>query len=346
MESNTRRLASKGFGDLMKDGLNLFTRNYIKLILPLALLSVLAIVLRVVLLADLNWTVSQLGVGLEEIIVTDPTAISDAQIQSLFQYLIFSYLLAVLNIAIGLIFTVIGMCLVGTYVYKNYMTNEQNFSEEFKKAINSKIIIPILVLGVGIPLGAFLLFIPSIIILGFYIFSVYTYNMDTEKSTTSAAHSIEKGAFWRIIGTFIVNWLIILIAGFIINLILDFVWAPTPNQIQSWYNPSTRNYGMLILNNFINTFVDIIFSPLFICLLTPVFASQKAKKEGRRTYYESQTYQQPSYEQPQLSESRSPYAARETSDKRTSGMYCPYCGYYMSKPKKFCANCGENLEFE
>lgn len=347
MESNSRRLANKGFGDLMKDGFKLFTRNYSKLILPLALLSVISIVLRVFLLTDLRWTVIQLGMDLDELIITDPNSISDEQIQGFMQYFGFNYLLLVAQLFIGLITTIIGMCSVGTYVYKNYMRNEQNFQEEFRKAFNSKMLIPLLVLGVGISLGAFLLFIPSIIILAFYIFTVYTYNMETQESTTSAAHSIEKGAFWRIIGTFIVNWLIILIAGWIINFILGFFWNPSFSQVRMWLNPASRNYGMLILDNFITTFVDIIFSPLFICLLTPVFASQKVKKEMKGVY-QSKTYQPSRYQETRAPESQSPYRAEEKSspEQKKSGTYCPYCGYYMSKPKRFCANCGENLEFE
>jgi hypothetical protein len=276
---------------------------------------------------------------------SNPNSITNADMQKMIQWMSFSFLLFISQLFISLPFTIFSLCSVGTYLYKNFMGNEVKFFSEFKKAFNSKIIIPIMVLWLGITLGAFLLFIPSIIILIFYIFTIYTYNIDTEESTTATAHSIEKGAFWRIIGTYILNFFIIAIPAWIYGtFVLNLFWNP---ELTVWLDPATRNYGMLILNAFINNFVNIVFTPLFICLLTPVFASQKAKKE-MKGYYQRKAYEQPSYQQQRPSDSQSPYKAAENSPsgQKKSGMYCPYCGYYMSKPKKFCANCGENLEFE
>ena len=93
-----------------------------------------------------------------------------------------------------------------------------------------------------------------------------------------------------------------------------------------WHNPATRNYGMIILYNILFSIVEIMFAPLFICLLTVLFSSSKAKKDLRYLYqegeYPTRTFYQESYrpiqqESNRIEESVSPEA------KVGSRFYCP-----------------------
>jgi len=119
---------------------------------------------------------------------------------------------------------------------------------------------------------------------------------------------------------------------------------------------------MIFLYDLVYEIPSIIFAPLFICLLTSLFASSKAKKEigypYKRAYYPArEPYRQP-YPPPIESPYRQPYPPPIESPYRTAepykpapapektGMYCPYCGYYIATPRKFCQNCGESLEFK
>lgn len=318
MEQKPKRLISTQFGDILRDGFKLFTKNYSKIILPLALFSLVSIVLRVFLLADLEWLVLDLRSRLEELIESNSTNYYSGYIQTFFRFFVTIYTLIILEGAISLVFIVIGMCSVGTYLYKRYMKEDADFWIEFKKAFNVKILIPILLIGLGVPFGILFFILPAFIILGFYVFTVFTYNLDLEKGTISSARAIEKGAFWRILGIFILNSLIIIILDSFINFIMGLFWSP---KLSIWLNPTTRNYPMLLLYYIINDIIMIILSPLLVCLLTALFASQKFKKEHKEAYIEP------------------------SSMKKRSGLFCPYFGYHMNRLKNFCPSCGEKLDF-
>jgi len=85
---------------------------------------------------------------------------------------------------------------------------------------------------------------------------------------------------------------------------------------------------MIILYQILLNLANILLAPLFICLLTVIFASLKAKKDLGVKYQ------------------RSYYSVREepTLISQNEGrFYCPYCGVLIHSLKKFCPRCGENL---
>ncbi|MFX1588741.1 MAG: hypothetical protein ACFFC1_11340, partial [Promethearchaeota archaeon] len=98
----------------------------------------------------------------------------------------------------------------------------------------------------------------------------------------------------------------------------------------SWYNPATRNYGMILLSELVYNLMNILFAPLFICLLTPLFGKLKAKKDLGTMYYIKPEVSVPITESGLASE---------------SGIYCPFCGKFMMKKLKYCPHCGEALNF-
>ncbi|MHA1350588.1 MAG: hypothetical protein ACTSPZ_07105 [Promethearchaeota archaeon] len=103
----------------------------------------------------------------------------------------------------------------------------------------------------------------------------------------------------------------------------------------SWYNPSTRNYGSIILYDLLYYLPEILLAPLFICLLTSLYGSLKNSRE-QQTQYLSPTYQSSqNFEAPHT----------EVSKNLNSGMYCPFCGKRTPR-LEFCTHCGEKITFD
>ena len=190
----------------------------------------------------------------------------------------------------------------------------------------------------------------------FFIFLVFTYNIKECQNPISEARNIARGVFWKIIGVFLVNIIVISLFRFVFTLIVDTLLnANSPNFIalvNSWYAPATRNFGMIILYQIIYSLIDIIFAPLFICLLTTLFTASKAKKELRTKYQVSyspvrkdfeESFQYPSQK---FQDTKMQEKSAATQDIQIQGrFYCPFCGNLIQSPKKFCPKCGEALEF-
>ncbi|MHA2392754.1 MAG: hypothetical protein ACXAEX_12480 [Promethearchaeota archaeon] len=331
MEKNSQRLAniaSKRYGEILSDGFKLFFQSYKTLILPLALFQILVIVLNIFLLTDLNWYYSSLGVSVLDLL--QQVTLTEGEWNLITIYLILTIAILLIQNLIGAIIITTAMCSVSTYIYNKYTWADTDFSDSFKSASNKKFLIVLLILGICIPLS-FIVIVPSIILFSFFIFSVFTYNMEGVEKPLREARRISKGAFWKIIGVFLVNVIVISIIRTvyttIIGLFIDFD--------STWFAPSTRNYAMLILYDLIFNAVDIILAPLFICLLTTLFASVKSKKDllyQERTSLIKEDFHPISQDIPskiQLGEQ----------------FYCPYCGALIDSPKKYCPRCGESLSF-
>ena len=352
-------LANKKFGDFFSEGLLLFGRNYGKIILPFTLFLVISNILIVLLLTDLAWMSSEFTASLATIIdkfTTAPDTVTNAEMILVMQSYMFDIVVMGVEGIIGAIFTVIAMCSVSKFLYKKYLYGNANFGEEFRKALNKKMILPIVILGLCVPSGTFfLLFIPGIVIFYYYIFFVHAYDNKDIKNPARETRLIAKGNFWNIIGVFLASVIITLIISFPIQWILDLVWNVDASLYSSWINPNSRNYVLLILYRLSTDVVGILLAPLFICILTPLFATSKARYDlgyKKRDYSQRMGYQEeytPYSSYPRESETYSrpinSGIAPNVSDIK-EGMYCPFCGVHIQTPKKFCVKCGESLQFD
>ncbi|TFG09145.1 MAG: zinc ribbon domain-containing protein [Promethearchaeota archaeon] len=337
-DAEKQKLADKSLGEIIKDGFRLFIENYAKLILPLAFFHVLSVIIGVFALSDLAWQAAILRAKADSIIsgyTGDPNQISQEEYDILTQSFLITILLNLIDYLIGAIFTVIAMCSVSSFIYKRYLGKPTEFKEEFKNAFNSKMIVVIVILGIGIPLGWTLFWIPGILIFVFFIFSIYTYNMEEVENPSKEARLISKGSFIKIIAVFLVTVIIIGAINFIYTLIMVSLWPVSSATLISWYNPSTRNYGMLILYELVYNVIQIMFAPLFICILTPLFASSKAQKDLGYPLKEK-------YASNQIRAKTS----RQVEKNSAGRMFCPFCGHKILKPKKFCPSCGKSIEFK
>ena len=258
---------------------------------------------------------------------------------------------------VGGIFSTIAMCSVSIFLYKKYVVKEADFKSSFKSSFNKRLLLVILIIGIGISLGTILLFIPAIIIYGFFIFLLFTYNMDKSENPIKKARVISKGGFWKLIGLFIIYYFVLIIINFIYDLIIDFILGGIPDSVLSyninlWMDSSTRNYIMLFLYQLLYSIVDILIAPLFICLLTSIFSTLKAQKDlgykyVKRYYIPSEDYHDLSTQSLEKSNLHTETFDQSyyTGKPLESGMYCPFCGYLIKKPKKFCPKCGESVVF-
>lgn len=338
-----RRFANLRFSQLLSDGFRLFAKNWFKIVLPFALLLVISVIISNLLVVELNWQYYNMTPIVDAINQKDPMTITNADLNILVEYLVLTYVINLVTSVSGSIFTALAMSITGIQLYSYYTNNIGK--EKFKVILDKKILIIILIFGIFVPLGTLLLFIPSIIILGYYVFIFFTYREKNVENPLKVARNLSRGTFWKIIGLFIISSIIISILNIFYQFIMGFFWNFNNSTIISWFDPTTRNYPMIILDDLIYfQFIGIIFSPLFICLLTPFYTSLKARKQLGFNYHKGSIAMQQSYTQ--ISASSKIEEEEMSKTDSNQGFYCPFCGFYMSTKLKFCGNCGEPLEFE
>ena len=137
-------LANKKFGDFFSEGLNLFGRNYGKIVLPFIIFLVISNLLIIFLLTDLRWLANSFTISLDAIldkmlIAPDTVTIEDMMVVS--QALLIEMGISGLAGIIGAFFTVLAMSCVGKFLYKKYLYGNADFNKEIKSALNKKMIL-------------------------------------------------------------------------------------------------------------------------------------------------------------------------------------------------------------
>ena len=329
-----KSFSNKRFSEVISEGFYLFGKSWLTLIIPLGLIFIVSLILKNLLVADLNWQFNLITPAIEVIIQKDPSALDNNDLNVMFEYLALILSTEFLNNLTTSLFNILAMCLVSNYLFTKISGNPANLFSEMKKALNGRLLLVILLLGVGISIGSFLLFIPSIIIFGYYIFYIFTYHSEEGIQPIKEAREVARGAFWKIIGIFILSNIVIFVCDFIFRLFADTFLFQLYDA--SWYNPSTRNYGSIIFYDFLINLPAFLLAPLFICLLTSLFASLKNSREQQIQYQSSYT------QSPQIYETTS----ADVPNDMKSGMYCPFCGKYMKVKIDFCPHCGGKLNFD
>lgn len=295
MEEIPHEITNKKFSNLLSDGFKLFRKNYKKLLLTWLIFTLLYNILSVFLLTDIKYLYS------------------NNMILRVF-YLVIYYIITGLLGLIG----VIRVCSVSNYLFKDYAAFNVNFKEEFKKAINYRLKYPIFIdiilfilfgvifdliqdylyetlipSGISAIFATLILFyiflIPvtliSLIIRSIYIFVRYTYNIEDFEKPIYEARTLTKGFFWKIFGTLIINFIILMIAFNFFMIIFQFIMTSCfPDEIFILIMKpyaQERNYGLVLLNNLILDIPTILLGPLGACLITPLFAHQYLKRENK-----------------------------------------------------------------
>ncbi|MFX0071625.1 MAG: hypothetical protein ACFFAO_11090, partial [Candidatus Hermodarchaeota archaeon] len=284
-QGQKQQLAEKSFVEILKDGFRLFIKTYLVIILPMMFFYICYIVLRALILTDLIWHGFILRERADYVInqyAKNPNSVSEQEYDIVVQSYLFQTLIGFLDLLILAVLTVIALCSVSSFLYKTYLNKNPNFKEEFKNSFNKSLFKVVLLIGLGFSLGWNIFWIPGIIIGVLFIFFVYTYNMENIKRPVREARLISGAgnhSYLKVLGIFAISFLIINTINFIYTLILVTVRPVNSATLISWYNPATRNYGMIILYELTNNLITILFTPLLVCLLTPLFVSLKAQKE-------------------------------------------------------------------
>ncbi len=322
MSYYNRHRGKKSFTDIIIDGLILFKDNYLIIVLPLFITSVIPIVFNVILTNFLDYELIKLEEDLT-FIMYDFTTISQSDMNLIMQYFLLTFLDVIIENSMFFTFQMFGMALIGYHLYKKFTGKQADLIDDMKHSLNYKLIPVILILGPLMSVGL-------ILVLGFFIYLLFTYNMpEFEENYISKS--------WKI-GTFLRRLLIYLIPVIIINWILDGIYTNILNILWNvddvtyftWI--ANNNFGMLILYRFVYAIARaLLFTPLFICLLTSRFA------------YDLEEYKiktRPQDYLPKTTEGR-----KRRSFQMKEGMYCPFCGAFLTQKKNFCPKCGESLEF-
>jgi hypothetical protein len=325
------RFATIRFNQTLLDGFRLFAKNWFKLILLFGLFTVISIIISDLLVVDLNWQYYQMTPTVEAIYEKDPMSITDTDLNILIQYLMLTYLINLITSISGAMFTALAMSITGIWLYRNYINATSKYKEEVNSSFNKNLLIVLLLFGIIVPLGTLLLFIPSILIMGFYMFLFFTYREKSIANPLKEARLLSRGKFTRIIAIFIITPIIITFINILYQFILGIVWSIDTATYASWYNPATRNYPLIILGDILYQLIGLIFAPLFICLLTPLYTSLKVRKQLGYSFQKGSYAMQQRY-------------AQASQDEQ--GFFCPFCGFHMPHKLKYCANCGESLDFE
>ena len=169
--------------------------------------------------------------------------------------------------------------------------------------------------------------------------------MDDIENPAKEARLIAKGYSAKIIGVFIIAVVITALIDALYQELLRPTFYVTQATYYSWLNPSTRNYLMLFGYRLVLDIVNIALAPLFICFLTILFATLKAKKDlgyQPRLPSTSYSYQNQDTQTFEPSIQNEPYS-KEATLEVSELIYCPFCGQNCEKPKRFCPGCGKSL---
>ncbi|MBD3213903.1 MAG: hypothetical protein GF311_14935 [Candidatus Lokiarchaeota archaeon] len=333
--NNSQRGSNRQFLDIFLDGITFFKDSYVKIILPLFFLAFMPIVLTTFLLPDLLYQESllsgQANTILNQIIETGEMP-SQENYDILIQYFALFIGNMIFQLLIDNIFTIFGFCLVAYYLYQTYLNRDVDLWESMKERVNFNLLLVIFILGIGFPFGLIFLLIPGILIFGYFIFSIFTYSADEFDNSISTARRIAKGSFLRIIGIAVLSLIITAMINLPYTLILDIIWPVNNATYISWLSPATRNYFMLLLYSLSSQLVNMLLTPLMLCLLTPLFAHNLQEKGIITGVSELSGWKA-------KARSSKPFQLKE-------GMFCPYCGERIKEIVNECPNCGRSLRFE
>lgn len=379
-------LANRSLGEIISSGFQLFGQTYLKIIGPFVLFSLLSIVLNIILLAPLHAMTYDYYLTQQtfldwyfnlDILTRYETELTSGQIAVYLSYSMHLSIIGFLKGIIGGICTTLALCSVSGYLLTYYTKGDADLGMEMKISLSNPKVLKVVLFGAGLStlygvsgldMMALMLIIPVIIIFCYFIFIIFTYNDKESENSFKEARLIASGTSLRIIGIFVIAQIISGLIQTVMVFVYPMFWTASQLDYLSWFSSSNFNIGLAFLNDVIIDSIAILFAPLFICLLTPLFVSSKARKEiGYRHQREQYVAwgSQSQGQQPARGGTRYGGSTKLQSPKRTQrpweekvaatktapidqkqrrgGIYCPFCGILITSPKRYCPSCGEEV---
>jgi hypothetical protein len=319
----------RGLLDIIRDGFLLLRENYLKIVLPLFLFSMIPLLLNVLLTTGLEAMMinlePQLTAVYDKILASeDFSDITNSDLSIIMQYTLVALAILVLENMVLYTFEMCGIALVAYHLYKKFTGQEADLTDDMKKAFNYKLMIVLLILGPFMSVGLFIVF-------GFFIYLIFTYNMPEYEGLEFIKKNWKIGSFFKKILIFLIPLIgIHFLFNFVFGGLIDLIWNINYETYTIWV--TTGNYGMLILYQAVSGIGRaLLFAPLAVCLLTSLFTEdfREYKVESETQQFYMGTKEIKTGESLQLED----------------GMYCPFCGIRISGNQNFCPKCGESLEF-
>ena len=274
MDEIVNKIIKKSYSQLISDGFELYALNFLKLVLVWLIFTSLTILIAVFIFYPIMLLYYR-NISLYALIF-------------LLERVIFS------------IIAVIKICLVSNYLYDKYLQKHPNFIDSFKNAFNERLKYPMVIfiiigliscsafLIVGIILGdhptsaertsAFIILniigIIMYVVITYYIFSIFTYNIEDIEKPLHEAKLLTKGSFWKVLAVQLIPIPILMVASIPFYPIYKYFWS-----MEHHITSNIGYQGFIFLFSFIFSIPFIILGPLELCLLTPLFAKQFLKEE-------------------------------------------------------------------
>ncbi len=288
--------------NIFKDSLKLLKKTILPLLLIIFLLSLITAGINLLLLTNAKWTIFELSADYNDIVKSldsDPDYVLSDENNKLYRY--YSILLMITNVAQWsmLLFIIISLLIMSTgRIYSLYYEDDDapsNWIESVIKPFNSgKRALTSLFLtifgSILITLGFIIFIIPGILMIYYGIFSIPSLIIDEKEGI-----DIIRGGLFYIRGLFAKLIFILLISFFIPMLIQYFIQEPIMNLFDLtgenyivWINPTTSNYGMVYIYNFVNLllqnilyfFVPVIYTVTFVQIREGKLGTISSKQEN------------------------------------------------------------------
>ena len=82
-----KRFSNRRFSNVISEGFYLFGKTYLQLILPLGLILIVSLIIKNLILVDLDWQLLTLTPVIEVIMGKDPSIITPEEVNHLFEFL-------------------------------------------------------------------------------------------------------------------------------------------------------------------------------------------------------------------------------------------------------------------
>lgn len=113
----------------------------------------------------------------------------------------------------------------------------------------------------------------------YYIFSIFTYNIEDIEKPINEARNLTRGSFWKVLVVRLIPIPILIIASIPYFLISGYIWPVEPRGLSRSPVWSQVGYhGTILSYKFFHSIHIILLGSLGVCLLTPLFTQLYLKK--------------------------------------------------------------------
>lgn len=395
------------FGMILQNGFHIFAKNFVPLFIVYFGFGLIYVALDSFLLVHLEYVGSQLAAEQTQILdqlldsiagaagtgTTGTTTIDEAQLTEAMnritaiygQLILVQFVLRYMQEIFQNLALVFGIVIAYNYYQRNTKSLGENVQEITTANLPHAIGLT-LVMSALTSIGLELFILPALLVIGFLLLS-YPYcavKKATVGESLKGGFQLSKGNFLKTVGLAIVVYIIRLIFESLIGLAVDFAFRGA-GGFQTWYyDPATRNYGLIFLYNLVAVLVTSLILPIYATAYTCLYIDAQARKRrgprpspmGRygggygRPYGAPQRdrYGRPMPEAPptawrdqyikspatppdgRLSQRATPTPGAprpppaEEEEDAGDVLFCPYCGQPVRGTK--CGNCGQDLPFK